>query len=484
MTDGQTFHFFPHIGYHVWQTDRHFISFLILETTYDRRTDILFHSSYWKPRMTDGQTTFHFIPHIGNHVWQSDRHFNSFLILETTYDRRTDISFHSSYSKPRMTDGQTFHFIRHIGNHVWQSDRHFISFLILETTYDGDGQRFHFIPHIGNHVWLRRTEISFHSSYWKPRMTETDRHFISFLILETTYDWDGQTFHFIPHIGNLVWLRRTDISFYSSYWKPRMTETDRHFISFLILETTHDWDGQTTFHFISHIGNHVWQTDRQHFMSFLILETRYDWDRRTTFHFIPHIGIHVWLRRTDNISFHSSYWKPRMTDGHFLCHSSYWNPRMTDGHTFHFIPRIGNHVWQSDRQHFISFLMFETTYDWEGQTFHFISHIWNHVWQTNTQNFISFLIMKSTYDWDGQTFHFNPHIGNHVWQTDIHFISFLILETTYDRRTDNISFHSSQWNPRMTKTDRHFISFLILETTYNWDGQTTFHFIPHIGNHV
>ena len=200
--DGHTFHFIPHIGNHVWQ----------------RRTDFLCHSSYWNPRMTDGHT-FHFIPHIGNHVCQTDRqHFISFLIFETTYDRRTDnIAFHSSYWKPRMTE----------------TDRHFISFLILETTYDWDGQTFHFIPHIGNHVWLRRTDnISFHSSYWKPRITETDRqHFISFLILETTFDWDGQTFHFNPHIGNHVWLRRTDISFHSSYLKPRMTDGQTfHFI--------------------------------------------------------------------------------------------------------------------------------------------------------------------------------------------------------------------------------------------------------------
>ena len=233
---------------------------------------------------------------------------------------------------------------------------------------------------------------------------------MSFLILESTYDWDGQT----------------DISFHSSYWKPRMTETDRYFMSFLILESTYDWDGQR-FHFIPHIWNHVWQTDIL-FMSFLILQSTYD--RRTY------------------ISFHSSYWNPRMTDGQT---------------TFHFIPHIGNHVWQTDRQHFISFLILETTYEWDGQTIHFIPHIGNHVWQTDRQHFI-------------------PHIGNHVWQTDRHFISFLILETTYDRRTDNISFHSSYSKPRMTETDRHFISFLILETTY--DRRTKFHFIPHNGNHV
>ena len=198
MTDWQTFHFIPHIGIHVWQTDRqHFISYLILESMYDRRTDnISFHTLYWNPCMTDGQTTFHFISHIWIHVWHTDRHFISYLILESTYDRRTDISFHTSYWNPCMTDGQTtFHFIPYIWIHVRQTER-----------------TFHFIPYIGIHVW------------------QTDRHFILSLILVCRYD------------------RRIAISFYPLYWNPRMT------------------DGQTTFHFIPHIGIHVWQTDRQHFI--------------------------------------------------------------------------------------------------------------------------------------------------------------------------------------------------------------------------
>ena len=208
----------------------HFISYIGIHVW--RKDNISFHSSYSNPRMTDGQT-FHFIPHIGIHVWQTDRqHFISYLILESMYDRRTDnISFHFSYLNPCMTDGQTFHFIPYIGIHVWQTDRqHFISSLKLESTYD------------------RRTDISFNSSYWNTRMTdgqktfhviphigihvrETDRHFISYLIF-------GSTSH-----------RRTAISFHSSYWNPRMT------------------DGQTTFNFIPHIGIHVWKTDR-HFISF------------------------------------------------------------------------------------------------------------------------------------------------------------------------------------------------------------------------
>ena len=188
------------------ETDRHYISFLIGNHVWLRRTDISFHSSYWKPRMTE-----------------TDRqHFISFLILETTHDRRTDISFHFSYWKPRTTDGQTFHFIPHIGNHVRQTDRHYISFLISETTYD---RRRHFISHIGNHVW------------------QTDRqHFISILILETklvsdivtaglgikplTFCSAGQELNHYPtaspsaHIG--IQVRQTEgqttVSFHPSYW--------------------------------------------------------------------------------------------------------------------------------------------------------------------------------------------------------------------------------------------------------------------------
>ena len=283
MTDGQTtFHFIPHIGIYFAQTDRqHFISFLILESTYDRPTDISFHPLYWNPRMTDGQT-FHFILS---------------LILDSTYDRRTDISFHTSYSDLLHTDGQTFHFIPHIWIHVWQTDRHFISYLILVSMYD------------------RRTDISFHTPIGF-HVWQTDRHFISYLIF-------GSTSH-----------RRTDISFHSSYWFPCMT------------------DGQT-FHFIPHIRIYLTQTDRQHFISSLTLESTYD-------------------RRTDNISFHFSY----------------LNPRMTDGQTFHFIPYSGIHVWQTDRQHFISSLILESMYDRRTDNIHFISHFWIHVWQTD-RHFIS-----------------------------------------------------------------------------------------------
>ena len=612
MTDGQTFHFIPHIGIHVWQTDRHFISslilesthdrhfisFLILESMYDRRTDISFHPSYWDLLHTDGQI-FHFISYLilvstydrrtdisFNPLYWNPRmtdgqtfHFILSLILDSTYDRRTDISFHSLYWNECMTDGQTtFHFFRYIGIHVWQTDRHFISSVILESMYDGK-TTFHFIPHIGIHVWQtdrhfisflilesmydRRTDnISFHTLYWNPCMTDgqttfhfishiwihvwqTDRHFISSLILESTYDrrtdnisfhplnWnprmtDGQTFHLILHIGIHVW------------------QTDRqHFMSSLILESTYDrrtdisfhtsyldllhTDGQP-FHFIPHIGIHVWQTDRQHLILFLILESMYDRRTDISFHFIPDIRFHVWQtdrqhfisflklgstshRPTDNISFHSSYWIPCMTDGqttfhfipyigfhvwqtdrHFISfYPSYWIPRMTDGQTFHFIPYIGIHVWQTDRhfifiphigiyftqtdkQHFIWSLILESTHD-RPTDISFHPLYWNpRMTDGQTFHFILSLILYSTYDrltdisfhtsysdllhTDGQTFHFIPHIWIHVWQTDRHFISCLIFGSTSHRRTD-ISFHSSYWFPCMT------------------DGQT-FHFIPHI----
>ena len=284
--------------------------------------------------MYDRQTTFHFIPNIGIHVWQTDIHFISSLIFESTYDRRTDLSFHTSYWDLRMTDGQTFYFIPHIGIHVWQT--------------------FHFIPHIGIYF------------------TQTDRkHFMSSLILESTYD------------------RRTDISFHPLYWNPCMT------------------DGQTTLHFIPHIGIYFTHTDR-HFISSLILESMYD-------------------RWADNISFHPSYWNPRITDGQT---------------TFHFIPHIGIHAWQTDRQHFISSLILESIHDRRTYiSFHPL--YWN---------------PRMT---DGQTtFHFIPHIGIHAWQTDRqHFISSLIFESTYDRRTDNISFHPSYWNPSKTDRRTNYVSF-------------------------
>ena len=90
-----------------------FISPLILEYSPDRNL-LSFHPLYWNPCMTDGQT-FHFIPHIGIYAIKTDKlRFISSLILEFTYNRRTGISFHHSYWDQRMTDGQTSHFTTHI----------------------------------------------------------------------------------------------------------------------------------------------------------------------------------------------------------------------------------------------------------------------------------------------------------------------------------------------------------------------------------
>ena len=143
MTDGQTFHSIPHIGIYAIQTDKlRFISSLILEFTYDRRTDISFHISYWNQRMTDGQTTSHFTTHI--------------------------VFCH--------TDGQTtIHFIPHIGIQVRQTDR--------QTT-------FHFIPHIV--IQVRQTdELSFISPLGFQGEQTQNLHYIWCLILESKYD--GQT---------------------------------------------------------------------------------------------------------------------------------------------------------------------------------------------------------------------------------------------------------------------------------------------------
>ena len=90
-------HSIPQIGIHVRLTDK--LCFIL-------RLTLTF-------RQTDGQTTFNFTPHIGIHVWQTEKLRDiSSLILESTYDRTDNISFHHSCLDQRQTDGQTtLHFI-------------------------------------------------------------------------------------------------------------------------------------------------------------------------------------------------------------------------------------------------------------------------------------------------------------------------------------------------------------------------------------
>ena len=115
---------------------------------------VAFHPSKWDPRKTDGQTAFHFAPHIGIQV--------------------------------RQTDGQTaFHFAPPIGIQVRQTDGQttfcYTTYFSIQLRQAHKETTFHFIPLIV--IKVRRTYIvEFHYSCWRFRKTETEKlRFISFL---------------------------------------------------------------------------------------------------------------------------------------------------------------------------------------------------------------------------------------------------------------------------------------------------------------
>ena len=219
MTDGQTFHFIPYIGIYAIQTDRlcfilslilestydrqHFILFLILESTYDRRTDISFWYSYWDLCHTDEQTTIHFTLKLKS-TRQTDgqiRFISSRISSKSTYERRTDISFHYSYKDLRHTDGQaTFYFIPYIGINVWQTTFHFVPYIGIPSMTDG--QTFHFTTHIGIYV-IQTNKLRFNSpSNWNLHKTDRCTNYVSFYPLYWNPRMkDGQTFHFTTYIG-------------------------------------------------------------------------------------------------------------------------------------------------------------------------------------------------------------------------------------------------------------------------------------------
>ena len=219
----------------------------------DRRTNyVSFHPSNWNSSKTDGQTTIHLIlsywilrntdGHIMRYVIlqlkssqdrQTDKlRFISILKLESKFDRRTNyVFFHPSYCNLSKTDRRT--------NYV-SFDSSYCSFrqtdklrsfhpsnvdprqttLLLESLQD------------------KRTNVSFHNSFWNPR--------------QTTY----VSFH--PSNRNLRnTSRRTNYeTFHPSYWNLRKT------------------DGQTTFHFIPNIEHFILgckydrQTDKPSFSSY------------------------------------------------------------------------------------------------------------------------------------------------------------------------------------------------------------------------
>ena len=245
-------HFIPHIGINVRQTDKlfHFtprfdvldrptdklrlISSLILESTYDTRTNyVTFHPLYWNPRMTDGRT-FHFTTHIGINVRQTDK---LRFISPSTSDY---VLFHSHVV---VLDRQTdkLRFISLYLSSKWdRQTNHFISPLILESQQDRQTKQ-HFILHIG--IFVR----------------QTDRlHFISSFILESKHD-----------------RRKNYVSFHPLFWDQSKTDTRTGYVwfhpSFWRFKKT---DGQITFHFTLLVGIQVKQTDKLRFCIPLILESK------------------------------------------------------------------------------------------------------------------------------------------------------------------------------------------------------------------
>ena len=262
-TDGQLFH--PSYGDQT-KTDR--------QTSFHpsfwnpHKTDgqtVSFYASLWRFRQTDGQTTFNFIPHIGIHVRQTDKlRYISSLILESTYDTRTNyVTFHPSYWNSRMTDGRTFHFTTHVGI-VRQTDKlRFIS----PSTSD------YVLFHSRVVVFDRQTDkLRFISLFFEFEVRQTN-HFISPLILESQQDgtnlatfnpsyWnlrttDGQTTLISSFILESKHDRRTNyVSFHPLFWDPRRTH------------------GQATFDFTPHFDVLERQTDKLRFISPFLLESK------------------------------------------------------------------------------------------------------------------------------------------------------------------------------------------------------------------
>ena len=211
-TDVQTLHFIRHNTIKVRQTDRlRFILPLNLDpsktdgqlfhpsywdqTKTDRQTS--FHPSYWNPRKTDGQTVFHLTPRFDVLDRPTEKlRLISSLILESTYDRRTNyVAFHPSYWNPCMTDGWILHFTTHIGINVRQTDKlcfispstsDYVLFNSHVVVLDRQIDKLRFISLYLSSKWERQT-ILFHPLYWNPSKTDKLSNISSF-ILESLYD--------------------------------------------------------------------------------------------------------------------------------------------------------------------------------------------------------------------------------------------------------------------------------------------------------
>ena len=293
-------------------------------------------------RQTDGEFTFHFILQIGIYAWQTNVSFHALYCRFRQNDKLRFVS--PSYWNQSMTDRWTL-LTPHIVIYVIErktNELHFVSPSCWDQSKT-DGHIF-FIPHIESTSDIRTNYVWFHSSYLNLRKTDGETTFHSLLIKLFESKTDRGTNY---------------VSFHPSYWDPSKT------------------DGQTQLHFTPQNGIHVRQTDKLSFISPLILESKTDrrahyvlfyplfWDPIKTstrincfisllilgsksdghtdkqLHFIPHIWIKE--RRTDFLWISSlmfTFKKDRRTN-YVSFHTSYWNPCMTDGQTFHFTPHIG-----------------------------------------------------------------------------------------------------------------------------------------------
>ena len=220
--------------------------------------------------------------------------------------------------------------------------------------------------------------------------------------------------------------------------------------------------------------------------------------------------------QTKYVSFHSSYWDSRKTDGQPTFHLTlnqtqdkrtielrqldkrFFTPdigidaRPTAGQTmFHFIHCVGIYDRRTKYVSFHSSYLEPSKRDrqkhlFQMDKFFFLPRYWNRCKDNRRTNYVSF-----------------HQLCWHLWQTDkIRFISFLILGFKEDRRTTYVSFnpqskqdkrtielrqtdkffHPRYWNWRKTNRPTNYVSFHPL-CWHLWQtyAQNTFHFTPHIG---
>ena len=151
------------------QTD--ILNLLIFESTQDNRTNnVLFHSS--------------------------------FLHQSKTYRRIHYISFHSSYLGPSKSDKRTNYILS--TPYIWvqgkQTDTCFILSLMM-------GSKTEVTEYISpSCCGIRKTETSFHPSYWDPHKTDGQTTFHFTLVFNTRKI--EKLFHFTPNNG--VQVKETD----------------------------------------------------------------------------------------------------------------------------------------------------------------------------------------------------------------------------------------------------------------------------------